>query len=86
MVIKSLVFITVHNFASIVQKLMIFFFLVKGIDEWKVLSLKNDITVKKKGQKLKMKVFFLSTLFGNNDFISQVSPILVDFKNIILQF
>ena len=26
----------------------------------------------------------LSTLFGNKDFISQDSPILADFKNIIL--
>ena len=29
-----------------------------------------------------MKIFnFLSTLFGNKDFISQESPILADFKN-----
>ena len=42
-----LFFITVHNFASIVQKLMIFFF-IKDIDEWNILSLKSNIIVKKK--------------------------------------
>ena len=40
------VVITVHNFSSIVQKSMIFF-LVKDIDEWNILSLRNDIIVKK---------------------------------------
>ena len=34
-----------------------------------------------------MKIFnFLSTLFGNKDFISQESPILADFKNTILKY
>ena len=47
-----------------------FFFLVKDIDEWNILSLKNNIIVKKKSQKLKMKILnFLSTLSGNKDFI-----------------
>ena len=41
------VFITVHSFTSIVQKL-IYFFLVKDIDEWNNLSLKNNIIVKKR--------------------------------------
>ena len=39
------------NFASIVHKLMIFF-LVKDIDEWNILSLKNKIIVKKKRPKI----------------------------------
>ena len=45
------VFITVHNFVSIFQKYMIFFF-VKDIDEWNILSLKNNIIVKKKRPKV----------------------------------
>ena len=57
------------------------FFLVKDIDEWNILSLKNDIEVKKKRPK---NFNFLSTLFGNKDFIPQESPILADFKNIVL--
>ena len=72
-----------HNFASIVQKLMIFF-LVKDIDEWNILSLKNNIIVKKKRSKFEIKICnFLSMLSGSKEFISQESPILADFKNII---
>ena len=49
--------------------------MVKDIDEWNILSLKNNIIV----QKLKIKMFnFLSTLFNNKDFISQES--WADFK------
>ena len=47
---QSLIFYYVdcfYNSTSIVQKLMIFFF-VKDIGEWKILSLKNNIIVKKK--------------------------------------
>ena len=61
------------------------FFLVKDIDEWNILSLKSNIIVKKKRSKIEDENFnFLSTLFGNKDFISKESPILADFKNIIL--
>ena len=58
---------------------------MKDIDERDILSLKNNIIVKKKRSKIgKMKIFdFLSTLFGNKDFISQESPILADFEKII---
>ena len=52
------VFITVHNFASIVQKLMIFF-LVKDINEWNIFSLKNNIRVKKKKPKIEDENFQL---------------------------
>ena len=76
----------VHNFDSIAQKLMIFL-LAKDIDEWNILSLKNNIR-KRKGQKLKMKIYMITIfyLLGNKDFISQESPIFADFKNIILCF
>ena len=52
------VFITVHNFASIVQKLMIFF-LVIDIHEWNILNLKNNIIVKKKRSKIEDENFQL---------------------------
>ena len=52
------VFITVHNFVSIVQKLMIFF-LVKDINEWNIFSLKNNIRVKKKKPKIEDENFQL---------------------------
>ena len=48
------VFITVHNF---VQKLISF--LVKDIDEWNILSLKNNIIVKKKRPKIEDENFQL---------------------------
>ena len=59
------------------------FFLVKDIHEWNILSLKNNIIVKKKRSKIEDKIFnFLSTLFGNKDFISRESPIFADFENV----
>ena len=42
-------------------------------------SIKKIIEVKKKVQKRKFSNF-LSTLFGNKNFISQESPIFADFK------
>ena len=57
--------------------------MVEDIDEWNILSLKNNIIVKKKRQKVEDENFQLfTTLFGNKDFISQESPIFADFKNI----
>ena len=44
------------SFASIVQKLMIFWY--KDINEWNILSLKNNIIMKKKRQKIEDEVSF----------------------------
>ena len=68
------------------------FFLVKRywwVEHFKeYLNLKNNIIVKKKRSTIEDEKIcnFLSTLFGNKDLISQESPILADFKNIILKF
>ena len=59
------------------------FLLVLDIDEWNNLSLKNNITVKKKRQNIEDENdHIFSTLFGDKDFISQESLILADFENI----
>ena len=60
--------------------------MVKDIHEWNILSLKNSIITKKKRPKIENEKFcnFVSSLFGNKDFISQESPILADFENTIL--
>ena len=60
-----------YNFASIVQKLM-FFFWVKCIDEGNILILKNNTIVKMKRSKIEDERF--STFiyaFGNKNFILQ---------------
>ena len=49
--------------------------LVKEQCENKKTSRKNNIIVKKKKSKIEEIFNFLSTLFGNNDFISRESPI-----------
>ena len=81
-----LFFITVPNFASIVQKLMLFL-LVKDIDEWNILSLKKNIIVKKKRSKTEDKnlQLFIYAIWWQG-FISRESLILIDFKNTIFKF
>ena len=85
-----------HNFRTVVQNIclifqinlfrkVLIFFLIKDIDEWNILSLKNNIIVKKKRSKIEDEIYnFFSRLFGIKDFISQENPILADIKNIIL--
>ena len=49
------VFVTIHN--KYCSEINDFFFLVKDIDKWNILSLKKQYYNEKKGQKLKMKIF-----------------------------
>ena len=66
--ILKTVFITVHNVVSIVQKVMIFFF-VKRFCLVEHFKSKNTIVIKNRSNIGGKNI--LSTLFGNKDFISR---------------